>query len=85
MTDIFDEATRLEELDRAEAIDRQRALRDQAAELHKKVVEQLGHDVTDCLSCGLEIDAERRQAVPDCTRCAECQRAAEVRNKIKNR
>ncbi|WP_211097232.1 TraR/DksA C4-type zinc finger protein [Herbaspirillum sp. ST 5-3] len=85
MTDIFDRATKAEEEDRADAISLQQFKREQEIQHHQRVVEQLGHEVTHCGACGIEIPAKRRKAVPNCTRCADCQRDVEVRNKIMNR
>lgn len=66
MTDIFDEATRLEEMERACSIERQRSRSAPA-----------GPSRRTCLDCTEEIEDERREAVPGCTRCIECERLAD--------
>lgn len=44
-----------------------------------------GASLTHCLDCGDEIPAARRQAIPACERCAECQQDHERRETIKRR
>ena len=68
MTDFFDRAQELEMRQRDEALARQAdAARQQGASL------SLSH----CSDCGEEIAALRREKVPGCTRCVDCQTAAE--------
>ncbi|MGB6056310.1 MAG: TraR/DksA C4-type zinc finger protein [Burkholderiaceae bacterium] len=71
MTDIYDRATELEELQRAHALARQQS---RSA--------SLGPGLLDCMDCGEEIPAERRQAVPNCRRCVECAGRDEEQSKL---
>jgi len=64
MADVVDEAQRLEERQRREAIARfgERAIRSARIE---------------CVDCGELIPKERRDAAPACRRCWDCQTARE--------
>lgn len=84
MTDIFDRATESEEQDRMDAMQHHHLQRQREISLQKKAIAARG-ELTNCIGCDEEISPERRHAIPDCTKCAECQRAAEVRNKNMNR
>jgi len=66
VSDIFDHASTIEEMQRQHAIDRQRAY-------------SKGPDVRleQCIDCGETIDPQRRRAVRNCRRCIECEKAAE--------
>lgn len=50
---------------------------------HKqRVAAQLGGDLDpDCQRCGVTIPPARREAVPGCLRCIDCQAAFEVQQK----
>jgi phage/conjugal plasmid C-4 type zinc finger TraR family protein len=74
LTDIFDRASELELRQREDAIARQRAS-----------VAPVTDGKADCVDCGVDIPAKRREAVPGCTRCIECERSAEVRRKVMKR
>lgn len=71
MTDIFDRASELEELQREHAIARQRSRKTTPCEAEHEY----------CADCAEEIEPGRRAAVPGCTRCIGCQRKAEQRHK----
>jgi len=43
----------------------------------REVKRPLGPSLEICLGCGGEIPEERRQAIPGCTRCIECQSEVE--------
>lgn len=64
MTDLYDRATQVEELDREAAILRQRR-QAQAPVVAAGVI-------LECVECGEPIPAERRKAVHGCTRCIGC-------------
>lgn len=66
MTDIFDHAQELEQRQREAALARQAA-----------ASRALGASLTHCDDCGEEIPALRREKVPGCTRCVDCQTAIE--------
>jgi phage/conjugal plasmid C-4 type zinc finger TraR family protein len=66
VTDIYDRATVIEEMQRQHAIDRQRA---------KTAGPQVGY--SHCQDCGEPIDPARRQVVRQCRRCVACQGIAE--------
>ncbi|MCC7484556.1 MAG: TraR/DksA family transcriptional regulator [Burkholderiales bacterium] len=59
--DLYDRATELETLQREHAIAAQRARAPH------------GESASECERCGEEIPDARRQAVPGCTRCTECE------------
>lgn len=42
-------------------------------------VQYQGESAFECDSCGVDIPEARRQAVPGCHRCTDCQAMAEVR------
>ena len=65
MTDTVDEAQAREHLHRDKALQR-RVPRPQIGTMH-------------CFTCGEDIPAERRQALPSATHCFECQRRKERR------
>lgn len=66
MPDIIDRANDLAQTILTHALQRQRA-RTAAS----------GPSAADCESCGEPIPDIRRQAVPGCTRCVDCQQHAE--------
>ncbi|WP_054285649.1 TraR/DksA family transcriptional regulator [Gulbenkiania mobilis] len=66
MTDFFDRAQELEMRQRDEALARQ-----------ADAARQQGASLSHCSDCGEEIAALRREKVPGCTRCVDCQTAAE--------
>lgn len=72
MTDVFDNASELEEQDR------QRALAEQSrrAGLTGKTV---ADSAEFCEDCGDDIPLNRRKAVPGCQRCIACQTRKERR------
>ncbi|KZE34167.1 TraR/DksA C4-type zinc finger protein [Crenobacter luteus] len=67
MTDIFDRAQELDELHREAAL---------AA--HRR--ESCGQSYSHCADCGEPIPEKRRQCVPGCTRCIDCQNEHEERS-----
>jgi phage/conjugal plasmid C-4 type zinc finger TraR family protein len=71
VTDIYDQASVIEELHRQHALDRQRA-------------QSNGPDTRylDCMDCGESIPLQRRKAVRNCCRCIDCEKAAEARKKL---
>jgi len=64
MSDLFDRASDLEQLQREEALAR-----------HRRPA--AGPSYSHCEDCGDDIPAIRRQAVPGCTRCIVCQEVQE--------
>ncbi|WP_293766618.1 TraR/DksA family transcriptional regulator [uncultured Aquitalea sp.] len=68
MTDVFDRAQELELRQREEALARQGAR------------QKSGSGLSHCEDCGEPIPSKRRQAVPSCTRCFNCQNEHEERN-----
>lgn len=66
MTDIYDRAQEREQRQRDEALARQ-----------AEAARQRGASLSHCHTCGEEIPALRREKVPGCTRCVDCQTAAE--------
>jgi phage/conjugal plasmid C-4 type zinc finger protein, traR family len=66
MTDFIDRACDLEEMQRAHALARQA---DRAAQNYPSAYE--------CEECGEPIPEARRQAVPGCRLCIDCQREQE--------
>lgn len=66
MSNIFDRAQELEQRQRDEALAR-----------HAEAARQHGPSLSHCYTCGEEIPALRREKVPGCTRCVDCQTAAE--------
>lgn len=66
MTDIFDRATEQEELDRALAMAAQRRRTG-------KDGKTIADSATDCLDCDEPIPLLRREAVPGCQFCTDCQ------------
>lgn len=59
-----------DDLDRAQVINEQ--LQRDALEAHRRR-QPTGPGRLDCEECGAEIPAARREMVPGCTRCVECQ------------
>lgn len=79
MTDLYDRATQVEELDREAAILRQRQRQQaQAPALTAGVV-------LECVECGEPIPIERRQAAQGCTRCIGCAQDNERQEKLAHR
>lgn len=37
--------------------------------------------VVECIDCGVDIPADRLEALPDCVRCIDCQTIHEIREK----
>lgn len=64
----------MDEIDRAQAINEQ-LQGDALAAWHRR--QQAGPSASECEECGDEIPEKRRQAVPGCWLCIECQRALE--------
>lgn len=48
-----------------------------ALELQQNSREPANYTGTDCLDCGEEIPLKRRQAMPGCRRCIDCQTTLE--------
>lgn len=71
MTDIYDQASAIEQMQRQHAIDKQRA-------------NTAGPDLRyeHCMDCGDDIDPARRKAVRNCRRCIACETAAEALQKL---
>lgn len=59
-----------DDIDRAQAINEQ--LQRDALDAHRRR-QPSGDSLNECEECGEQIPARRRQAVPGCTRCVECQ------------
>ena len=74
MSDIFDQASDIEEADRQQALARQRA-------------HNTGPDLRNvhCNDCGEPIDPARRAAVRNCRRCIACERQEASRHKFTRR
>lgn len=66
--EIIDQASELEEL-----------LRNNAIQAHR--INHNAVSATHCCDCGEEIKPKRREAVPGCQRCADCQEEEELRGK----
>ena len=64
MTDQFDRASEIEQMDRDAALRRQASAREQAALIPAAI---------DCRDCGDEIPQARRSAVPGVQFCVDCQ------------
>lgn len=77
MTDIYDQASRTEQLEREGLLARQRA--DAKA---RQGLQQLVGTAQDCHDCGDPIPADRKKAAPGCTRCTPCEKAAEARRML---
>jgi len=71
MADQFDRAQELEQIQREEAISKQR-MRFTALAAAPGVEVAL-----DCVECGVEIPARRREALPGVFRCVDCQQIHE--------
>ena len=69
MADIIDEAQRAEALEIRAALGAWAVRR--MAETRRPTLEQ-------CMDCGRTIPEARRQAVPGCCRCVQCQTEADV-------
>lgn len=67
MTDIYDRAAEVEELNRRIAIENQRRQSQAAAPV----------SACECEECGEAIPESRRQAVPGCRCCIDCQQELE--------
>lgn len=68
MTDIYDQAQAIEQLQRDAALAAQAA-----------ASRALGPSLEHCDDCGDEIPPARRLAAPGCTRCVQCQNKREKR------
>lgn len=68
MTEIIDQASELEEM-----------LREQAIAAHR--INRSAVSATHCVDCGEAIPELRREKVPGCQRCADCQCVIELKNK----
>lgn len=66
MTDFYDRAQALEQLQRDAAID-----------AHFAGARAAGDSLSHCEDCGDPIPAARQRIVPGCTRCVPCQQWAE--------
>jgi len=69
--DQFDRATQLEEQQREAAL---------AQVLHR--AQNAGESALHCIDCGVDIPEARRQAVPGCQRCIDCQEDHERRKRM---
>lgn len=59
-------------------------IENEIAGLMAQATEQLqGTGTLQCVECGEEIGAERRQALPSARRCVDCQHAEEVEKKAR--
>lgn len=74
MTDLYDRATEVEELDRAAAILRQRQM--------ARAQDNNAGVIYDCIDCGEVIPSARLNAVPGCCRCISCAKQNEQLNKL---
>lgn len=68
MSDLFDQASAIEAMDRDLRI---QAVREAAGQSTVAAVDD------DCMDCGDAVGEERRAALPGARRCVECQRAYE--------
>lgn len=68
MADIIDSASELEDLQRDAALSMRRINRNAVSATH-------------CVDCGEAIPELRREKVPGCQRCADCQEDTERRDK----
>lgn len=68
MADIIDSASELEDLHRDAALSMRRINRNAVSATH-------------CVDCGESIPELRREKVPGCQRCADCQCVKELKNK----
>lgn len=66
--EIIDAASELEEMQREQAIAAHRIDRNAVSASH-------------CIECGDDIPQARREAVPGCRTCADCQQIIETKNK----
>ncbi|EJH7012854.1 TraR/DksA family transcriptional regulator [Salmonella enterica] len=66
--EIIDQASELEEM-----------LREQAIAAHR--INRNAVSATHCVDCGESIPDLRREKVPGCQRCADCQCVIELKNK----
>lgn len=79
MTDVYDQASAVEQLERDGLLARQRA--DAAA---RERLRQQG-TAPDCHDCGEPIPAARQKAAPGCTQCLACKQMDEARRKLASR
>lgn len=80
MTDLYDRATQVEELDREAAILRQRQRQRQRQQAQAPAL--TAGVVLECVECGEPIPIERRQAAQGCTRCIGCAQDNERQEKL---
>lgn len=66
--EIIDAASELEEM-----------LREQAIAAHR--IDKNAVSATHCIECDESIPQPRREAVPGCRTCADCQQIIEIKNK----
>lgn len=66
--EIIDAASELEEMQREQAIAAHR-------------IDRNAVSATNCIDCGDNIPQARREAVPGCRTCADCQQIIEIKNK----
>ncbi|WP_314421887.1 TraR/DksA family transcriptional regulator [Pseudescherichia vulneris] len=66
--ELIDQASELEEM-----------LREQAIAAHR--IDHSAVSATHCVECGDDIPQARREAVPGCRTCSDCQQIIEIKNK----
>lgn len=77
MTDIYDHASDVEQLERASILARQQQVAHQRAQLAAIV-----GSAEECHDCGELIPIARRQAVPGCTQCVVCASTQERQQRL---
>lgn len=82
MTDVFDRATEVEQLQRDLAI---RSQRREANERERARKAAAILPASECTDCGERIPQARREAESACTRCIKCERDTEARRKLTHR
>jgi len=78
VTDVFDQASDIEQLLRDQAIARQRRESEERERSRQGGAASLR---SECADCGDPIPERRRQAIPGCSCCTECEQAREARRR----
>ena len=47
--------------------------RDMKREIKRIQQSQVANNVTECIDCGIIIPPKRKELIPSCTRCVECE------------
>lgn len=80
MTDIYDQASHTELMERESLLEKRRA-----DAMARERVLQLAGAAQDCHDCGDPIPADRQAAAPGCTRCVPCEQTEEAQRKLTKR